>query len=73
MVPRTHLQQIGHLIQREPKPLRGFDDPQHGDGFLRVQPVPTRAANRLSKQPTPLVVAQRLPVHPGGFRDLSRA
>lgn len=67
------LEQFGDLVEGEAEPLRRLDDAQCDDGFGRVEPVPAEAALRFGKQAAPLVVAQRLSVHPCCRGDLTAA
>ena len=67
------VEQVGHLLQGEPEPLRGFDHPQHRDRLRRIQPVPAQAAIGFGQQPAPLVVPQGLQIDPGRGRDLRRS
>jgi hypothetical protein len=67
------VEQFRHLVEGEAEPLRRLDHPQHGDRLGWVQPVATQGASGLGQQAAPFVVAQRLPIHPGGPGDLAAA
>jgi hypothetical protein len=64
------IDQVGQLLQRKAQSLRRFDDPQHRHRLYRIQPVPTEGAVRLGEQAPPLVLTQRLQIHPGRLGDL---
>ena len=63
MVP-PRIEQVADLLQREAEPLRRLDHAQYGHRVRPVQPMTAQAAVRLLDQPAPLVVPQRLQVHP---------
>jgi hypothetical protein len=58
------LEEIRHLVEAEAEPLCCLDHAQYGDGFRRIEPVPTRAAVGLGQQAATLVVPQGLLIHP---------
>ncbi len=45
----AEVDQVGDLVEGEAEALRSLDDPEHGQGFGRIQPVPARAAMRLGE------------------------
>jgi hypothetical protein len=59
------------LGEGEAEPLRLPDCLDEAHGLLVVVAVAVGATSRLHEQPAPLVVAERLDVHPGAARDLS--
>jgi len=52
---------------------RAFDEAQRLDRRSGIVPVPGRRAGRIRQDPAPLVVAQRLGIHPGPLGDFSRS
>jgi len=62
---------LGDLLEREAEPLRLLHGLHEPDCLLVVVAVPVDPAQWLVEQAPPLVVAERLDVHPGASGDLS--
>ena len=73
MTVATGLQEISHLIQSEAETLCCLDDPEHGDGLGRIEPMTAGTAGRLGEQAATFVVPQGLLIHPSGLSHLSAA
>jgi hypothetical protein len=67
------LEQVGDFGEGKAKALRGFDHPQHRDGFWRIEPVTTQRSVRFVQQSAALVVAQRLHINPRSIGDFPAA
>src|SRR5699024_12823598 len=65
-------EQLADLVEGESEPLGDFDHSQRRDDVGPVHPVAAEAAARFLDQSAPLVVTQRLQVHPSGLRDGAR-
>ena len=65
--------ETGHLVQGESESLGSLDDAQGRHCRFRIQAVSARTTHRLLDQAATLVIPQRLLIHPGSGRDLTRA
>src|SRR5207253_2425227 len=72
-MPDPQPEQFLDLLQRETELLGVFDEAEAGHHVVGVLAIPRRSAPRGRKEPTPLVIADRLDVHVGCRRDLSNS